>query len=171
MTGRVAGAARNLCTGAMTLRTAARTTARTARSVPALVCASALALTLAGCSSDSALDSVSNSFALRNDDPSGYLACRNVGLLGSGTEADREELMAKAAAAAAAAQTPQIRRTVTPSVEDIPRERLSPGGIGRFSAAEADLRTACEESGFDFASQRQWVELSADDEPFADPAG
>ena len=122
------------------------------RRLPALLCATALLAGLAGCSSDSRLNSTSIAGDFRHDDPPGFIACRDLGLAEAAEEDDdRERLLESAAASAAAAQSVEIRRTVTPPVEGDDGERVGTGGLGSYTADEADLHAACEEVGFDFA--------------------
>ena len=123
----------------------------TLRRLP-LLGVTALALVLSACSSDSALNSTSRSMDFRHDDPPGFLACRDLGLaLGTDDEDERAELIGRVAAEAASAQSPGIRGSVTQPPEGEDGENVSPGDIGEYTVVEADLQTACEEVGFDFA--------------------
>ena len=129
-----------------------RTGRRPARAAAAVLAAAGLALALSACSSDSDLDSTSQGFDFRQDDPSGYLACRDLGLSEvAEDDASREELLLSAAAAAAASQTEEILAAVSPeppSVED--GENQGTADIGEYTVDPDALRTACEASDYDF---------------------
>jgi hypothetical protein len=96
---------------------------------------------LAGCTQPS--------FSFNRDDNIGYLACRD-GFASQETddEAQREELLESAAANAAAAQTPSIRDTVDPPVDEDQLERVGPEDRGVYTVDVDALMAACEEVGF-----------------------
>ena len=117
---------------------------------PRLLCVATavLALTLSGCSSDSRLSSLSSSFDLRLDDPIGFVACRDLVNASEGASDERDALLEAVAAAAAQAESAPIRRTVSPSVEDAERERIS-AERGLYTVDTEALLAACRELGFD----------------------
>lgn len=110
---------------------------------PTALAAGALAAgLLAGCTQ--------SSFALNRDDNIGYIACRDgVASQVTDDEAQREDLLEAAAASAAAAQTPSIRATVDPPVEEGQLERVGPEDRGLYTVDVEALIAACEEAGFD----------------------
>lgn len=111
----------------------------------------ALLLGLAGCSSDSELNSASNAFNFRMEDAAGYAACRNLGLAEVVDDQERrEQLMLSAAASAAAAVYASIRQAVEPPVQERRRERIGSTSIGEYTADPEQLRAGCEEAGFRF---------------------
>ena len=122
--------------------------------VAALLTASTLAL--AGCSADSDLDSLSQSFDLSKDDPMGYVACRDLVRAEKATGDEREERLETVAAEAASSETESIRSTVDPPVANARSERVGPDQRGRFTVDPEALRAGCEEAGFT-------VEDAADD--------
>lgn len=96
---------------------------------------------LAGCSGPS--------FDFRNDDPSGYLACRDVTASRLTDDADgRDDLLTKAAAEAAASQTGDIRATVDPPVDASKQEFIGHEDLGTYTVDEDALLAACEAAGF-----------------------
>ena len=127
-----------------------RTMRRSAHAVA--VGSAVLALTLAGCSSDSSMPSLSQGFDFRHDDPSGYLACRDLALAElTPDDAKRERLLATAAASAAASQSAVILDTVDPEPPPVSAgERIGTARIGDFTVDPEALHQACEESDFNF---------------------
>ena len=123
------------------------------RSAHAAVASAAVALVLAGCSSDSDLPSPSRGFDFRHDDPPGYLACRDLALAELTTDdAKRERLLSTAAASAAASQSEVILATVDPEPPPVSAgERIGTARIGDFTVDPDALHQACEDSDFNFS--------------------
>lgn len=97
---------------------------------------------LAGCTQPS--------FSFNRDDNIGYLACRDaVAARASDDGAERDDLLETAAANAAAAQTPSIRETVDPPVDEDQLERVGPEDRGLYTVDVDELVAACEEEGFE----------------------
>jgi len=95
---------------------------------------------LAGCTQPS--------LAFNRDDNLGYTACRDVVAAGMTDDDDeRERLLARAAASAAAANSPGIRDTVSPPVDEDQLEQIGSEDT-RYTVDEDALVTACEASGF-----------------------
>ena len=95
---------------------------------------------LAGCTQPS--------LTFNRDDNLGYTACRDLFASRLTDDDDRrEELLTKAAASAAAADSPAIRATVDPPVDE---DRLETIGSEdqEYTVDEEALAQACEESGF-----------------------
>jgi hypothetical protein len=118
---------------------------------PALTALGALtaALLVTGC--------VGGRFDFRVDDPSGYLACRDVTASRLADDNDaRERFLAAAAANAAAAQIAGIRGTVDPPVDANRQEFIGAEDRGQYTVDADALAAACEDAGF----QPDHVELS-----------
>lgn len=97
---------------------------------------------LAGCTQPS--------FALNRDDNVGFIACRD-GFASQQSEdaAQRDRLLESAAAYAASAETPSIRGTVDPPVDEDALERVGPEDRGEYTVDVEELLAACEEAGFE----------------------
>jgi hypothetical protein len=89
------------------------------------------------------------SFTFRTDDPSGYVACRDVTARGLTDDvSEREGFLDTAAAAAAASQTGIIRATVDPPVDPNKQEFIGQEDIGQYTVDEDALLQACKTAGF-----------------------
>ena len=96
---------------------------------------------LAGCTQPS--------FSFNRDDNIGYIACRDgVAAQSMDDGAERDDLLESAAAYAAAAQTPQVRETVDPPVDEDQLERVGPEDRGLYTVDVDELIAACEDAGF-----------------------
>ncbi|GAA2723397.1 hypothetical protein [Cellulomonas aerilata] len=103
---------------------------------------------VAGCSGPS--------FDFRTDDPSGYVACRDITASQLTDDDDeRERFLETAAASAAASQTGDIRATVDPPVDPNRQEFIGQEDIGQYTVDEDALFQACEDAGF----QRDDIQL------------
>jgi hypothetical protein len=92
---------------------------------------------------------VGGRFDFRADDPSGFLACRDVTASRLTDDDDeRQRLLDTAAAAAASAQIAGIRATVDPSVDPTEQEFIGHEDIGEYTVDADALAAACEEAGF-----------------------
>ncbi len=92
---------------------------------------------------------VGGRFDFRTDDPSGYVACRDVTasrLTDDGDE--RDGYLESAAAAAAAAQIATIRATVDPPVDANAQEFIGQEDRGEYTVDADALAAACEDAGF-----------------------
>jgi hypothetical protein len=99
------------------------------------------ALLAAGCSGPS--------FDFRTDDPSGYVACRDLTASRlTEDDGDREHYLETAAVAAAAAQTGGIRATVDPPVDANLQEFIGQEDRGDYTVDADALAEACERAGF-----------------------
>jgi hypothetical protein len=107
--------------------------------IPAAALAAGL---LAGCTQPS--------FALNRDDNVGFIACRDgFASQQSDDAAQRDRLLESAAAYAASAETPSIRGTVDPPVDEDALERVGPEDRGEYTVDVEELLAACEEAGFE----------------------
>jgi hypothetical protein len=89
------------------------------------------------------------SFTFRTDDPSGYVACRDLTASRlTDDDSARSDFLDTAAAAAAAAQTGIIRATVDPPVDPNRQEFIGQEDIGQYTVDEDALQQACEKAGF-----------------------
>ena len=92
---------------------------------------------------------VGGRFDFRADDPSGFLACRDVTASRlTDDEDERQGLLETAAAAAAAAQIAAIRATVDPPVDPNAQEFVGQEDIGEYTVDADALVAACEDAGF-----------------------
>jgi hypothetical protein len=84
------------------------------------------------------------------EDNLGYTACRDLFASRLVEDSERRELLlVNAAASAAAADSPQIRATVDPPVDEDDLERTGSEDRGTYTVDEDALAEACEQSGFD----------------------
>jgi hypothetical protein len=89
------------------------------------------------------------SFTFRTDDPSGYVACRDVTASRlTDDDSERDDFLDTAAAAAAAAQTGIIRATVDPPVDPNKQEFVGQEDVGQYTVDADALLQACGEAGF-----------------------
>jgi hypothetical protein len=87
--------------------------------------------------------------AFNRDDNLGWTACRDLYASRLVDDGDRRELLlVNAAASAAAADSPEIRATVDPPVDEDNLERTGSEDRGTYTVDEDELATACEEKGF-----------------------
>ena len=113
----------------------------TIRRLTAITSGALAAGLLAGCNQPS--------FSFNRDDAIGYIACRDaVASQAVDDEAEREELLEAAAASAAASQTPDIRDTVDPPVDEDQLERIGPENRGLYTVDVEALLAACQDAGF-----------------------
>ena len=107
-------------------------------------------LLVAGLLSGCAQQSWAPPLTFKVEDNVGYTACRDLfaSRLVDDSE-DRERLLVNAAASAAAADSPQIRETVDPPVDEDNLERVGSEDRGTYTVDEDALAEACEQSGFD----------------------
>jgi hypothetical protein len=99
-----------------------------------------VACLLAGCAQ--------TSLTFNRDDNLGYTACRDLFASRLTDDDDRREhLLANAAASAAAADSPGIRATVSPPVDEDRLEQIGSEDT-EYTVDEDALAAACEESGF-----------------------
>jgi len=87
--------------------------------------------------------------SFNRDDNVGWTACRD--LYASrlvDDEERRERLLVNAAASAAAADSPEIRATVDPPVDEDNLERTGSEERGTYTVDEDALAAACEKKGF-----------------------
>jgi hypothetical protein len=93
---------------------------------------------------------VGGRFDFRTDDPSGYVACRDVTASRLTDDDDeREGFLETAAAAAAAAQIAAIRATVDPPVDPDAQEFVGQEDRGVYTVDADALAAACERAGFE----------------------
>ena len=107
-------------------------------------------LLLAGLLSGCAQQSWAPPLTFKVEDNVGYTACRDLFASRLVEDSDRQErLLVNAAADAAAAESPQIRATVDPPVDEDNLERTGSEDRGTYTVDEDALAEACEELGFD----------------------
>jgi hypothetical protein len=92
---------------------------------------------------------VGGRYDFRTDDPSGYVACRDVFASRlTDDDSQRDTYLENAAAAAAAAQIAGIRGTVDPPVDPNSGEFVGQEDRGQYTVDADALAAACEDAGF-----------------------